>query len=76
LLGLIKQSWLASGGVYGYGKITHDALDLGECCGKHRVYCLMRDEGPRSQTGYRRWHGQRYGKPSAERVIACNNSSM
>ena len=64
LLGLIKQSWLESGGVYGYRKITHDLRDLGECCGKHRVYRLMRDEGLRSQTGYRRRHGQRYGQPS------------
>ena len=24
----------------------------------------MRDEGLRSQTGYRCWHGQRYGQPS------------
>jgi putative transposase len=65
LLGLIKQSWLESGGVYGYRKITHDLRDLGEGCGKHRVYRLMRDEGLHSQTGYRRRHGQRYGQPSA-----------
>src|SRR5690242_6080494 len=41
LMGLIKQSWLESGGVYGYRKITMDLRDLGECCGKHRVYRLM-----------------------------------
>ena len=41
LLGLIKQSWLESGGVYGYRKITTDLRDLGERCGKHRVYRLM-----------------------------------
>ncbi len=64
LLGLIKQSWLESGGVYGYRKITHDLCDLGEWCGKHRVYRLMRDEGLHSQTGYRRRHGRRYGQPS------------
>ena len=45
LLGLIKQSWLESGGVYGYRKIVHDLRDLGERCGKHRVYRLMRQEG-------------------------------
>ncbi len=45
LLGLIKQSWLESGGVYGYRKIAHDLRDLGERCGKHRVYRLMRQEG-------------------------------
>jgi transposase InsO family protein len=62
--GLIKQSWLESGGVYGYRKITEDLRDLGERCGNHRVYRLMRDEGLRSQTGYRRRRGQRYGQPS------------
>lgn len=61
--GLIKQSWLESGGVYGYRKIAQDLRDLGERCGKHRVYRLMRAEGLRSQTGYRRRAG-RYGKPA------------
>jgi len=37
LLGLIKQSWLESGGVYGYRKIKDGLRDLGEACGKHRV---------------------------------------
>ena len=41
LLGLIKQCWLESGAVYGYRKIAHDLRDLGERCGKHRVYRLM-----------------------------------
>lgn len=31
------QSWLESGGGYGYRKITDDLRDLGESCGKHRV---------------------------------------
>jgi putative transposase len=68
LLGLIKQSWLESGGVYGYRKITHDLHDLGERCGKHRVYRLMRQEGLRAQVGYRRRAGH-YGKPA---VVAEN----
>ena len=68
LSGLIKQSWLESGGVYGYRKITDDLRDLGERCGKHRVYRLMKQEGLRSQTGYRRRSG-RYAKPS---VVAPN----
>lgn len=38
LLGLIKQSWLESGTVYGYRKIAVDLRDLGESCGKHRVW--------------------------------------
>lgn len=33
LPGLIKQSWLESGGVYGYHKITANLRDLGERCG-------------------------------------------
>jgi len=70
LSGLIKQFWLESGGVYGYRKITGDLRDLGEACGKHRVYRLMRAEGLRSQSGYRRRPGQRYGRPS---VIAPNH---
>ena len=68
LLGLIKHAWLESGGVYGYRKITHDLRDLGECCGKHRVYRLMRQEGLRAQVGYRR-RAYRYGRPA---VVATN----
>ncbi|MGB5557045.1 MAG: IS3 family transposase [Paracoccaceae bacterium] len=66
LNGLIKQFWLESGGVYGYRKITDDLRDIGETCGKR----LMRIEGLRSQTGYRRRPGQRYGRPS---VVAPNH---
>jgi putative transposase len=70
LTGLIKQFWLESGGVYGYRKIADDLRDLGEPCGKHRVYRLMSAEKLRSQTGYRRRPGQCYGRPS---VIAPNH---
>ena len=64
LTGLIKQSWLESGGVYGYRKVTDDLKELGETCGKHRIYRLMRAEQLKSQTGYRRRPAQRYGRPS------------
>ncbi|MBC8932049.1 IS3 family transposase, partial [Escherichia coli] len=37
LLGLIKHHWLASGGVYGYRKITVDLRESGEMCSRHRV---------------------------------------
>ena len=70
LSGLIKQSWLESGGVYGYRKITDDLHDLGESCGKNRVYRLMRADGLRLQTGYHLRPGKRYGKPS---VVAPNH---
>jgi putative transposase len=64
LLGLIKHSWLESGGVYGYRKIHDDLRELGESCGRHRVARLMRREGLRSQTGYRRRPGKYGGKPT------------
>ena len=70
LTGLIKQSWLESGSVNGHRKITDDLRDLGERCGKNRVYRLMRIAGLRSQTGYHRRPGKRYGKPS---VVAPNH---
>lgn len=45
LTGLVKQAWLESGTVYGYRKVTGDLRDLGETCGKHRIYRLMQAEG-------------------------------
>lgn len=62
LIGLVKQSWLGSGAVYGYRKIHRDRRDAGEACGKHRVAKLMRREGLRSQTGYQRRKGHYGGK--------------
>ena len=70
LLGLLKQAWLESGGVYGYRKLTLDMRDLGERCGKHRVARLLKLEGLRSQTGYGRKPGLRGGKPA---VVAPNH---
>ncbi|MFN4267166.1 MAG: IS3 family transposase, partial [Aquabacterium sp.] len=64
LLGLLKQAWLESGCVYGYRKLTLDRRDLGERGGKHRVARLLRREGIRSQTGYRRRAGGRGGSPT------------
>lgn len=64
LLGLIKHSWLESGGVYVYRKIHDDLREVGEDCGRHRVARLMRLEGLRSQTGYRRRPGKYGGKPA------------
>lgn len=68
LSGLIKQCWLESGGVYGYRKIHDDLRDLGETCGINRVYRLMKAEGLRSQTGYRR----RYRSPGGQSPIVDN----
>ncbi len=52
LLGLIKHHWLASGGVYGYRKITIDLRESGETCSRHRMHRLMRSEGLRAEVGY------------------------
>jgi putative transposase len=41
--------------------VTDDLRELGETCGKHRVYRLMRQEKLRSQTGYHRRSGKRGG---------------
>ncbi len=70
LLGPIKQSWLESGTVYGYRKVLDDLRDLGERCGKNRVYRMMRQEGIRAQIGYRRRPAPRGGTTA---VVAPNH---
>jgi putative transposase len=69
LLGKIKQSWLESGSVYGYRKVLRDMHELGEGCGKHRIYRLMRAEGLRAQVGYGRKPRPHGGTPS---IVAPN----
>jgi putative transposase len=54
ILGLIKQSWLESGTVYGYRKVCADLRDLGERCSRHRIARLMRSDALQAQRGYRR----------------------
>ena len=53
LSGMIKQSWLESGGVYGYRKIHSDLRDMGLACGVNRVHRLMKLAGIKAQVGYR-----------------------
>ena len=53
LLGLIKQSWLESGCVYGYRKVHDDLRDLGETCGKGRVERVMHQDGIKARVGYK-----------------------
>ncbi len=52
--GLIKQSWLESGGVYGYRKVHSDLRAWGERIGINRVYRLMHQHGLKAQVGYRK----------------------
>ena len=42
LLGLIRDSYAASRGVYGTRRVFADLREAGETCGKHRVARLMR----------------------------------
>ncbi|WP_432652499.1 IS3 family transposase [Pseudoalteromonas luteoviolacea] len=69
LTGLIKHSWLESGCVYGYRKVTSDLRDLGEACSKHRVAKLMKLAGIKAQVGYKKHKGHYSGKPA---VVADN----
>ena len=52
--GLIKQSWLESGGVYGYRKVHSDLRAWCERIGINRVYQLMHQHGLKAQVGYRK----------------------
>jgi putative transposase len=67
---LIKQSWLESGCVYGYRKIHHDLLDLGNRCSLNRVARLAQIAGIKAQVGYKRKTGKYGGKPA---VVAANH---
>ena len=69
LTGLIKQSWLESGCVYGYRKVHHDLLSLGARCAENTVARLMQTEGLRAQIGYKRRPGKYGSKPS---IVAAN----
>ncbi|OEZ65078.1 IS2 transposase TnpB [Janthinobacterium sp. HH103] len=70
LLVPIKESWLESGSVYGYRKVSDDLRELGEQCGINRVHRLMRSAGIRSQTGYAKRKYKRGGAPS---LVAPNH---
>lgn len=60
----IKQSWLESGGVYGYRKIYDDLREWGHAVGVNRVHRIMRQEGIKSERGYHRRKGY-YTGPKA-----------
>lgn len=68
LLGMIKQSWLESGCVYGSPRIYEDLRELGERCGVNRVARLMKENGIAAVLGYKR----RYCRSGLPSVIAPN----
>ena len=53
MLSLIRDSWRASGGVYGSRRVLGDLREIGEVCGKHRVARLMRLHHIKAQRGYK-----------------------
>jgi len=68
LLGMIRSSYTASSGVYGYRRVHLDLREIGETCGKHRVARIMKVNGIRAIHGYKIPRGA-YGRPS---IIAPN----
>ena len=69
LLGTIRASYLASGGIYGSPRIHRDLLEAGERCGENRVARLMREHGLRALRGYKKPRVKSGGKLA---VIAPN----
>lgn len=53
LLGLIRDSYAASSGVYGARRVLGDMREIGEVCGKHRVAKIMRKQGIKAVRGYK-----------------------
>ena len=53
LLGLIRASYAASGGVYGSPRVFLDLREVGETCGKHRVARLMKVNKIKAVRGYK-----------------------
>lgn len=54
LLPLIRASYAASHGVYGYRRIYLDLREAGEPCGKHRVARIMESNEIKAVHGYKR----------------------
>lgn len=53
LLGLIRDSYTASSGVYGYPRVFADLRETGETCGRHRVARIMREHRIKALRGYK-----------------------
>jgi putative transposase len=53
LLALIRESYIASGGVYGSPRVFGDLREAGETCGKHRVARIMRMSKIKALRGYK-----------------------
>jgi putative transposase len=53
LLELIRESYVASGRIYGSPRIFLDLREAGETMGRHRVSRIMRENGIRAVRGYK-----------------------
>ena len=53
LLALIRESYAASGGIYGSLRVFADLREAGERCGKHRVARIMREHKIKALRGYK-----------------------
>ncbi|MFY0679754.1 MAG: IS3 family transposase [Thalassovita sp.] len=60
---LLKKAWKDSGKVYGYRKIHHDLIDIGEAVSANRVARLARLAGIQTPVGYKKQPGVYGGKP-------------
>ncbi|TAL91650.1 MAG: hypothetical protein EPN69_09770 [Rhodanobacter sp.] len=69
LLGLIRDSYTASSGAYGYPRVFADLRETGETYGRHRVARIMREQRIKALRGYK---APRHiaGRPS---IIAPNH---
>jgi len=68
LLQLIRSSYDASYGIYGYGiygyrRITLDLKELGEGCGPNRVLKIMKNNGIAAVRGYKKHKSYGRGRP-------------
>ena len=54
LLVKIKESYIASGGVYGSRRVFADLREAGESCGKHRVAKIMKANKIKAIRGYKK----------------------
>lgn len=53
LLGVIRDSYAASGGVYGYRRVFGDLREAGELCGPNRIARIMRTNKMKALRGYK-----------------------
>lgn len=83
LLSVIRNSYAASGGVYGARRVFGDLREAGETCGKHRVERIMRFNKIKAIRGYKAPRpiavlvhsdqGSQYGSDDWKRFCQANN---